>query len=58
MEEKIPLSHEVVCFQMLDFGTSKYNNDVLKSNSNILVVNYFFLKNYVTSDGVVFQNVL
>ena len=33
MEEKAPLSHEVVCFQMLDFVTSKSNSEVLKSNS-------------------------
>ena len=26
MEEKTPLSHEVVCFQMLDFKTSKPNS--------------------------------
>ena len=58
MEEKTPLSHEVVCFQMLDFGTSKSNSEVLKSNSNILMENYFFLENYVTSEGVVSRNVL
>ena len=39
MEEKSPLSHEVVCFQMFDFGTSKFNSEVSKSNSNILVEN-------------------
>ena len=42
MEEKTPLSHEAVCFQMLDFGTSKHNSEVSKSNSNILVEIYFF----------------
>ena len=26
MEEKTPLSHEVVCFQMLDFETSRSNS--------------------------------
>ena len=57
MEEKTPLSHEVVCFQMLDFGTSKSNSEVSKSNSNILVENYFFLENYVTSEGAVSHNV-
>ena len=31
MEEKTP--HEVVCFQMLDFETSKYNCEVSISNS-------------------------
>ena len=35
---------------MLDFGTSKSNSEVSKSNSNILVENYFFLENYVTSE--------
>ena len=29
---------------------------VSKSNSNILVENYFFLKNYITSEGVVSHN--
>ena len=33
MEEKTSLSHEVVCFQMLDFVHSKSNSEVLKSNS-------------------------
>ena len=32
MEEKTPLSHEVVCFQMLDFETSKSKSEVSKSN--------------------------
>ena len=58
MEEKTPTSQEVVCFQMLDSETSKYNSEVSKSNSNILVENYFFLENYVTSEGVVSHNVL
>ena len=59
MEEKTPLSHEVVCFQMLDFGTSKSNSEVSKTNSNILVENYFFLENYDTSlEGAVCHNVL
>ena len=43
-ERKTPLSHEVVYFQMLDFGTSKSNSEVSKSNSNICVEKYFFLK--------------
>ena len=30
---KTPLSHEVVCCQMLDFGASKLNSEVPKSNS-------------------------
>ena len=33
MEEKTPLSHEVVCFQMLDFETSNSKSEVSKSNS-------------------------
>ena len=36
---------------MLDFETSKSNSEVLKSNSNISVTNYFFFENYVTSEG-------
>ena len=33
IKEKTPLSHKVLCFQMLDFGTSKSNSEVSKSNS-------------------------
>ena len=58
MEEKTPLSHEVVCFQILDFGTSNSNSEVSKPKSDILVGNYFFLENYVTSEGAVSHNVL
>ena len=58
MEEKAPLSHRVVCFQILDFGTSNSNSEVSKSNSNIFGGNYFFLENYVTSEGAVSHNVL
>ena len=58
MEEETPLSHEVVCFQMLDFKTSKSKSEVMKSNSNILVERCFFLKNYITSEGAVSYNVL
>ena len=32
MEEKTPLSHKVVCFQMHDFETSKLNSEVFKYN--------------------------
>ena len=32
MKEKTPLSHEVVCFQMLDFETSNSKLEVSKSN--------------------------
>ena len=52
MEEKTPLSHEVVCFQF----NSK--SDVSKSNSNILGENNFFLENHVTSEGAISHNVL
>ena len=31
--KKTPLSHEVVCFQMLDFETSNSKSEVSKSNS-------------------------
>ena len=51
MKEKTPLSHEVVCFQMFDFETSK-------SNSGSFVENYLFLENYVSSEGAVSHNVL
>ena len=49
MEEKTPLSQKLVCFQMHGFGTSKSNYEVSKSESNILVENYFSLDNYTTS---------
>ena len=52
MEEK-HLCHEMVCLQMLDFVTSKSNSEVSKSNSKFLMGNYFFLKNYVSSEGAV-----
>ena len=54
VKEKTLLSHEGVCFQMLDFETSKSNSVVSKSNSNI----YFFLENYVTFKRAVSHNVL
>ena len=53
MEEKTPLSHKIVCFQMLDFETSNSQ----KSNWHILVANYFFPENYITSEGAVSHNV-
>ena len=43
---------------MPDIETSKLNSEVSKSNSNILVINNFFLKNDVTSEGAVSHNVL
>ena len=46
MKEKTPLSHEVVCFQMLEVSETKF------------VEYYFFLANYVTSEGAVSHNVL
>ena len=33
MKEKIPLSHEVVCFQVLDLETSNSKSEVSKSSS-------------------------
>ena len=42
---------------MLDFGTSKSNSEVSKSNI-FLVENYFFLENCITSEGAVSHNVL
>ena len=36
------MSHEVVCFQMLEFETSNSKSEVSKSNN-------FFLENYITS---------
>ena len=50
MKEKTPLSYEVVCLYMLVFETP--------IQITILVRNYFFLKNYVPSEGAVFNNVL
>ena len=55
MEEKTPLSHEVVCYPMLDFGTSNSYFEVSKSNSWKIT---FFLENHATSEGAVFHNVL
>ena len=54
-KRKTPLSHEVVCFQMVDFETSNSKSEVSKSNS---WENYFFLENYFTSEGAVSHNVL
>ena len=55
MKEKTPLSHEVVHFRMLDFENSA---EVSKSIEVFLLRNYFFLKNYGTSEGAVCHNVL
>ena len=55
MKEKTPLTHKVVCFQMLDFETSNSNSEVSKIK---LLENEFFLENYVTSEGSVPHNVL
>ena len=54
-EKKTLLSHEVVCFQMVDFKTSSSKSEVSKSE---FVGNYFFLENYGTSEGAVSHNVL
>ena len=55
MKEKTPLSHEVVCFQMLDFEASNSKSEVSKSNSWKIAS---FSKTYVTSEGAVSHNVL
>ena len=57
MEGKTPLSHEAVCFQMLDFGTSKSNFEVSKSYSWKITS---FTKTMLgpTSEGAVSHNVL
>ena len=49
MKEKMPLSHEVVCFQRLDFETSNSKSEVSKSNSWIITS---------VSEGAVSHNVL
>jgi hypothetical protein len=51
MEENKTWSHEVVCFQMLDFKTS--NSKLEVSKSNLLKIT-----SYVTSEGAVSHNVL
>ena len=51
MEEKHPC-HNKLCAFIDDFGTSKYNSDVLKFKEY-----YFFLENYLTSEGAVSHNV-
>ena len=56
MKEKPPLSHEVVCFQMLDFETS--SSKLIWDLEIKFVENYFFLENIITSEGAVSHNVL
>ena len=62
MEEKKNcqcLLHKLCDFRcLISRPQSKLNSKVTKSNSNILMRNYFVLKNYVTSEGVVSHNVL
>ena len=55
IEKKIPLSHVLVCFQMLDFENSKPNSEVTKSKAWKITA---FSKNYVTSEGAASHNVL
>ena len=54
MEEKTPLSHKLCAFRWLEvepiWGP--------EFNSNILVRNYFFFKNYVATEGAVSHNVV
>jgi hypothetical protein len=54
MKEKTPLSHEVVCFQMLDIETSNSKSEVSKSK----FVENLLLENYITSEGAASHNVL
>ena len=56
-ERKTPLSGEVVCFQMLDFDfwDLKIQFWALK---NKFVKNYFFLENYVSSEGAISHDYL
>ena len=49
MEEKTPLSNEIVCIQ--DFGASKSNCDVRNQIQTCKGKKYFFLENYVASEG-------
>ena len=53
-EKKNTLSHEVVCFKMLDFETSNSKSKVSKSNSWKITS---FLQNYVSSEGAASHNV-
>ena len=57
MTEKTPLSHEVVCFQILisrpQILNLRFRNQIILKNQK-----YFFLQNYVTSEGAVSHNVL
>ena len=55
MKRKTPWSHKVVCFKTLDFETSNSKLEGLKIK---FVENYFFLKNYITSEGAVSHNAL
>ena len=54
MKEKTPLSHEVVCFQMLDFETS---NSKLRSRNQIRG-KLLLSRKLLTSEGAVSHNVL
>ena len=59
MDEKTLLSHKLCGFRCLISRPQnlKINSEVSKSQS-VLVKNYFFLKNYVTSEGAVSHNIL
>ena len=54
MKEKTPLSHEVMCFQMLDFETSNSKLELRSQNQ----IRGKFLENCVNSEGAVSHNVL
>ena len=54
MKEITPLSHKVVCFQMLDFETSNSKSEGSKSN----LWKITSLENYFSSEGAVSHTVL
>ena len=56
MEEKTPLSPKLCAFRSLK--SRPYLRSRIQFNSDILVRNCFFLKNYFTSEGAVSHNVL
>ena len=55
MKEKTPLSHEVVCVQLVDFETSKSKSEVSNSNSWKITV---FSQKLLHFRGAVPHNVL
>ena len=51
-DKKYPCPHKLCAFRCLELETSA---EVSESIQNVLVRNYFFLKNYVTSEGGFFE---